>query len=189
MRSNREISQPGRGSALTGWSHRSPSPAGHSGENREPGNALNDLFAPAATTSRRAPVFTLGSSLRWLGHDCPDDRCFRVPINTLGASVWFLRRGPQSRPFPAETRVLIDAIDIGDTVTAIRRMIYHINGCTRRDAIEVRYKPRCADDRFKREVPRRMPVALLTRYQPALPDEMSGPSENDLRVLTEATRW
>lgn len=189
MRDDRDAGQPGKNSALTRRSHRMPAQAGPPDNNRRAGITADGPIVPEATTPLRAPVFTLGSALRWLGHDCPDGRCFCAPIDTLRASVWFLRHGPQCRPFPAETRVLIDAIDIGDTVTAIRRMIYQVNGCTHRDAIEVRYQPRCADDRPERLVPQRAPVAPLDRYQPTELDELSGSSEDDLRALTWSTRW
>src|SRR5208283_4369509 len=47
------------------------------------------LLSPAP---RRAPVFTLGSALHWLGQDCADRRC-AGPTDILPASGWFIPPG------------------------------------------------------------------------------------------------
>lgn len=144
--------------------------------------------APPSPTPLRAPNFTVGSALRWPGHDCLGDLCCFAPIDTLRASVWFLRRGPQSRTFPLRTRVLVEASRIDDGAASIRRLIYQVNGCTARDAIEVRYQPRCAGDRLERPISHQVPVALLARYQSTRPVAMPGPSGDDMRTSGEASR-
>jgi hypothetical protein len=98
---------------------------------------MNTLTAHSPTYLP-APVFTLGSALRWLGHDCPD-HC-SATIDGLSASVWFLRRGLQFLVQPAETLVLLDPTDIGKPLAHIRRMIYEVDCCTRRGAIHVRHR-------------------------------------------------
>lgn len=103
--------------------------------------------------------------------------------------MWFIRGGRRCRPFPPQTRVPVDAIEIGDAVASIRHTIYQVDRCSRRDAIEVRGEPRCVRDRPEPPVPRRVPVSLLTSYQPTHPFEMSGPSDGDLRTIMEASRW
>jgi hypothetical protein len=86
-----------------------------------------------------APVFTLGSALRWLGHDCPD--CLGCePIAGLNASVWFIRRGPAFRPSPLETLVLLDLPEIRESLERIDWIIHEVNCCTRGEAIHVRQR-------------------------------------------------
>jgi hypothetical protein len=147
---------------------------------------VNDLLAMDSPDFPRPPVFTLGSALRWLGHDCPDHCCCWAPIDTLKASVWFLRRGPQCRLLPPQTRVLVDAIEIGDAAASIRRLIFEINGCTRRDAIEVRYRPRCVAGRPRQSVSPRLP--LLTQFRLVFPDEVPVSHGAELRSIGEASR-
>src|ERR1700675_4139320 len=97
--------------------------------------APSSLTAPASP----APVFTLCSALRWLGHDCPEHRCCE-PIAALSASVWFIRRAPQFRPSPMETLVLLDLTETGETPAHIDRIIHEVNCCTRGEAIHVRQR-------------------------------------------------
>jgi hypothetical protein len=83
-----------------------------------------------------SPVFTLGSALRWLGHDCPDHQCWE-PVGTLTASVWFLRRGPH---FPTYPLILLDPTEIGKLLARTRPLIDEVDRCTRGDAIQVRHR-------------------------------------------------
>jgi hypothetical protein len=85
-----------------------------------------------------APWFTLGSALRWLGHDCPD-HCSET-VDGLTASVWFLRRGRHFLGQPPEALVLLDPTDTGRALGHIRRMIYRVDCCTRSQAIHVRHR-------------------------------------------------
>jgi hypothetical protein len=87
-------------------------------------------------THPAAPAFTLGSALRWLGHDCTN-HCSDA-IDGLTASVWFLRRGPHLLVLPLETLVLLDPTDTGKALAHVRRMIYEVDCCTRDEAIHVR---------------------------------------------------
>jgi hypothetical protein len=100
-----------------------------------PPPAPSSLTAPAPPT----PVFTLRSALRWLGHDCPEHRCCE-PIAALTASVWFIRRGPQFRPSPMETLVLLDLTETDEPPAHIDRIIHEVNCCTRGVAIHVRQR-------------------------------------------------
>jgi hypothetical protein len=102
---------------------------------------MNASPAPISLTAPAppAPVFTLSSALRWLGHDCPEHRCCEA-IATLNASVWFIRRGPQFRPSPMETLVLLDLTETGEPPAHIDRIIHEVNCCTRGEAIHVRQR-------------------------------------------------
>jgi hypothetical protein len=93
---------------------------------------------PAA---RPAPVFTLGSALRWLGHDCvcTDRRCWE-PVDTLTASMLFLRRGQRFVAFPLETLVLVDLAETGEPLERLRRLIHDVNWCTREQAIQIHHR-------------------------------------------------
>jgi hypothetical protein len=102
-----------------------------------PSPAPSSLVAPALTPP--TPVFTLGSALRWLGHDCPEHRCCE-PIAALDASVWFIRRGPQFRPSPVETLVLLDLSETDEPLLHIDRIIHEVNCCTSGEAIHVRQR-------------------------------------------------
>lgn len=85
------------------------------------------MNAPPAlnATDFPSPVFTLGSALRWLGHDCPD-HCSET-VDDLTASVWFLRRGRHFVGQSPETLVLLDPTDAGKALARIRRMS-HVPG-------------------------------------------------------------
>jgi hypothetical protein len=102
-----------------------------------PAPAPSSLTAPAP--SPPTPVFTLGSALRWLGHDCPEHRCCE-PIAALDASVWFIRRGPQFRPSPVETLVLLDLTETDEPPAHIDQIIHEVNCCTHGEAIHVRQR-------------------------------------------------
>ena len=91
-----------------------------------------------------APMFTLGSALRWLGHACPGPSC-SGPLHGLPASIWFLLNDCLDRPFGQETRVLVD-LPTDATVGQLVRVIIQINGCIRGDAIEVGYRPGVFDE-------------------------------------------
>jgi hypothetical protein len=67
--------------------------------------ALNPTHVPA-------PVFTLGSALRWLGYDCPD-RCCSEKIGDLDASAWFMLRGSHFPTSPPGTLVLVNPTETG----------------------------------------------------------------------------
>ena len=90
-----------------------------------------------------APVFTLGSALRWLGHDCPDRRCSQ-PIEALPASMWFARRRHLLPAPPWEALLVVDLTEIGEPLARIHRLIDQVNRCTRGETIRVR--PRCSSD-------------------------------------------
>jgi len=99
---------------------------------------------PVVLTS---PVFTLGSALRWLGHDCPDHHYCWEPVGTLTAFVWFLRRGPRFAAYPLETLILLDPTEIGKLLARTRPLIDEVDRCTRGDAIQVRHR-RGSDNRW-----------------------------------------
>jgi hypothetical protein len=87
-----------------------------------------------------APVFTLGSALRWLGHHCPDHRCSQ-PIDALPASMWFLRRGhPYFPTYPLETLLVVDPTQTGQPLARVHRFIDEVNRCTRSETIRVRQR-------------------------------------------------
>ncbi len=97
-------------------------------------NAPPDLLAP---NGRLAPVFTLGSALRWLGHDC--SHCLGCgPIDALAASVWFLQRGPQFRPSLAEPLILIET---GEFRARIAQITFEVACCSRGEGIRVHARP------------------------------------------------
>jgi hypothetical protein len=64
------------------------------------------------STVPTAPTFTLGSALRWLGHDCPDRRCSQ-PIDALPVSLWFLRRGHPLPTYPLQAVLVVDLTETG----------------------------------------------------------------------------
>lgn len=131
------------------------------------------------------PVFTVGSALRWLGHDCPGRRCWQ-PIDTLSASVWFLLRGQQLYAFPPKTRVLVSLPATGADLSWAHQVISDVNWCARRDAIEVSSQ---ASTRGGRPVPSLTPVSVLQHYRPARLDEAADPTEVDLADLAKAITW
>jgi hypothetical protein len=97
------------------------------------------MNASPATPSFAAPprpFFTLGKALRWLGHDCPDHRCWE-PIAATPASVWFIRRGPLFGSPPMESLVLLDPTNTGERIDEI---VYEVDCCTRGEAIHVRQR-------------------------------------------------
>jgi hypothetical protein len=132
------------------------------------------------------PVFTLGSALRWLGHNCPH-HCCSEPIDTLDASVWFLRRGQQFPTFPLQTLVLVDPPTTGNPLAGIHQMIYQVDCCTRGDAIQVRHRPRTLRAYCDLRV-HRQPVSLLVSNRPT---RSSDPTEAHLRAAaeTKSTTW
>ena len=107
------------------------------------GITLNVSPATHPPTVPTAPVFTLGSALRWLGHDCPDRRCSQ-PIEALPASMWFARRGHLLPAYPLEALLVVDLTETGKPLARIRRLIDEVNRCTRGETIWVR--PRCSSD-------------------------------------------
>jgi hypothetical protein len=87
-----------------------------------------------------SPVFTLGSALRWLGHECRDLHYCWEPVRTLTASVWFLRRGPHFSIYSLETLILLDPTEVGKPLACTRRLIDEVGRCSRGDAIQVRHR-------------------------------------------------
>jgi hypothetical protein len=79
-------------------------------------NASPATHSPPVPT---APVFTLGSALRWLGHDCPDHR-WSQSIDALPASMWFLRRGHPLPTHPLEAVLVVDFTETGEPLARIR---------------------------------------------------------------------
>jgi hypothetical protein len=104
---------------------------------------LNASPATQSPTVPTAPVFTLGSALRWLGHDCPDRRCSQ-PIEALPAFMWFARHGHLLPAYPLETLLVVDLTKTGEPLARIHRLIDGVNRCTRGETIRVR--PRCSSD-------------------------------------------
>ena len=98
--------------------------------------ATPSFAAPPKPTAPPKTLFTLGTALRWLGHDCPDHRCCE-PIAAVPASVWFIRRGPLFGSSPMETLVLLDPTNTGERIDEI---IYEVDCCTRGEAIHVRQR-------------------------------------------------
>lgn len=94
---------------------------------------IADRTAPPPTP---APTFTLSSSLRWLGHDC-SPRCCAEPMETLTATVWFLR-SEQQFVYPLRALVLVDSVAVGDVPAALLDLIHRVSCCARTDAISVR---------------------------------------------------
>jgi anti-anti-sigma factor len=151
----------------------------------EVGMTVNVPLASAVAPAP-PPVFSLGSALRWLGHDCPGHRCCRAPIDAMDASVWFIRREPGFVMFPHETHVLVDPGETGEALTSIHRLIYQVNRCTHGEAIVVR--PRTRGDQTRTLTPRVAASRLLSEHATRLHD-VAGPSEGDLRTIAEASRW
>lgn len=94
--------------------------------------ALNFTHVPA-------PVFTLGTALRWLGHDCRN-RCCSATIGDLDASVWFILRGSHFPTSPSGTLVLVNPMETGKSLARVRRLIYEVNKCTWDEAIHVLHR-------------------------------------------------
>lgn len=88
---------------------------------------------------RPATMFTLGSALRWLGHDCdcPHELCWE-PVDTLAASVWFLHRGGHIVTFPLKSLVLVDLAETGAHLARLRRLLNDVDACTRENGIQIR---------------------------------------------------
>jgi hypothetical protein len=99
-------------------------------------NASPATHSPPVPT---APVFTLGSALRWLGHDCPDHR-WSQSIDALPASMWFLRRGHPLPTHPLEAVLVVDFTETGEPLARIQRLIDEVNRCTRGETIRVRQR-------------------------------------------------
>jgi hypothetical protein len=134
--------------------------------------------------SVRHPEFTVGSALRWLGHDCPGRQCW-LPIDALSASVWFLLSGQLSYAFPPKTRVLVDLSITAADLRCVHQVIDEVNWCTRRDAIEVGYRP---STRGGRPIPSPTPVSLLKHYRATRLDEGADPTEVDLAAITKGSQ-
>lgn len=81
-------------------------------------------------------LFSLGSALRWLGHDCPDPHCWSL-ADTAPAAVWFLRHGSLFRT-PLDTMILVDFDDVSLTAAQCDQLLERVNGCVDTDAITVR---------------------------------------------------
>jgi hypothetical protein len=143
-----------------------------------PSDRVNRLAGDA-----RQPAFTVGTALRWLGHDCPGQRCWR-PLESLDASVWFLLDRQQSFALP-KTRVLVELSITGVEVSHVRRVFDEVNWCTRRDAIEVGYRPSI----HGRPMPSPTPVSHLRHYRPSRLDDDAGPSELDLEAIRYGAGW
>jgi hypothetical protein len=133
--------------------------------------------APIADSVRR-PTFTVGSAMRWLGHDCPERLCWS-PFGELDATVWFLLSDRRSPVFPPKTRVIVDLSIAGVELSRVHRIINEVAWCTRRDAIEVRYR-RSAHSGWPIASP--TPVSLLKHYRATRFDEDPDPTESDLAV-------
>jgi len=131
--------------------------------------------------SLRHQLFTVGSALRWLGHDCPDRQCWQ-PIDALRASVWFLLTGQRSYAFPPKTRVLVDLSITEADFGCVHQVINEVNWCTRRDGIEVGYRP---STRGGRPIPSPTPVSLLKHYRPTRLDDGADPTEVDLAAIAK----
>jgi hypothetical protein len=143
--------------------------------------------ATSAPAPLLTPVFTLGSALRWLGHECPDRRCSE-PIDTLTASVWFIQRGERFRTSPLETLVLVDPAETGIALSNVRRMIDQVHWCTRGDAIRVRQQwPRRGWVQLP--VPTRPPLSVLQSDRPTRPCVLADATGGDLRTVSEAKPW
>ena len=100
-------------------------------------NVPPDLLAPH---TRLAPIFTLGSALRWLGHDC--SQCLGCgPIDALAASVWFIWRASQFRPSLLEPLILLDLSETGEFLAPIAQIIHEMDCCTRSEGIQVYARP------------------------------------------------
>ncbi len=89
------------------------------------------------STVPTAPIFTLGSALRWLGHDCRDRRCSQ-PIDALPVSLWFLRRGHPLPTYPLQAVLVVDLTETDGPPARVRRLIDKVNRCTRGETIRVR---------------------------------------------------
>ncbi|MEO6793732.1 MAG: hypothetical protein ABI253_06015 [Mycobacterium sp.] len=110
--------------------------AGLFGDTAPSGITMNVPSYPLELNARLAPVFTLGSALRWLGHDC--SQCLGCgPIDGLAASVWFIRRGSQFLPSLLEPLVVVDLTETGEFLTPIAQIIREVNCCTCSDGIQV----------------------------------------------------
>ncbi len=97
------------------------------------GITLKFSHTTRSPTLPTAPVFTLGSALRWLGHDC---RCSR-PIDALPAYMWFLRRGHLLPTYPLQAVLVVDPAETREPLARIRRLIDEVNRCTRGGTIRV----------------------------------------------------
>jgi hypothetical protein len=100
---------------------------------------MNAVLAPVSLAAPPKPLFTLGTALRWLGHDRPDHRCCEL-IAAVPASVWFIRRGPLFGSAPMETLVLLDLTETGEPLARIDEIIHEVDCCTRVEAIHVRQR-------------------------------------------------
>jgi hypothetical protein len=105
-------------------------------------------------------MFTLGTALAWLGHECPGD----CPQNVTGrrADVWYTVVDGTDRARWAETLVDVDFVNSPEHLHL--DSLVEINDCVRSDRIRVR--DRTAPDR----------MALLSRFPgpralPVLADE------------------
>jgi hypothetical protein len=104
-------------------------------------NVSSTSHPPAAPIR---PVFTLGSALRWLGHDCPDRRCTAHPIDALPVSMWFLRRGHPLPTYPLQTVLVVDLAETGVPLAHTHRLIDEVDRCTGLETIQIRRRY-CSD--------------------------------------------
>lgn len=134
------------------------------------------------------PVFTLGSALRWLGHDCPSPhRCSRS-LHAAPASIWFLLPPPyasSSSSWPLGVRVLIEGLD--DPAAAFDEIAW----CAGRDGIEVGHRPRAGDIGLGHRLPPRFSIVTkLTRRWPLPREEWGEPTAAELAALAGSdVRW
>lgn len=99
---------------------------------------LRVLCPPPASI---APVFTLASALRWLGHECSNPWC-ATQLGALPASMWFVwsdRRCPGS---PPHTVVVVDPGDGATSPVELAAHLAVINDCLRHEADCVDCAPR-----------------------------------------------
>lgn len=86
---------------------------------------------------RPAPLFTLGSALGWLGHQCAQS-C-STSIANFNADIWFTRLSQRPLwPTPQGTVVVVDE-PVGSADDAeVAALVSAVDACTRADGIRVR---------------------------------------------------
>ncbi|PZS28058.1 MAG: hypothetical protein DLM58_17770 [Pseudonocardiales bacterium] len=109
----------------------------------------------------RAPEFTLGTALAWLGHHCAD-RC-SVALDTLGATIWFIQQPTSPWLLPDDTLIVLDLAPSVMSAVQIRRLLRQINACARADGLRV-----CALSGDDPQVPWLRSPATLTRPSSAM---------------------
>ncbi len=88
-------------------------------------------------SDRPAPLFTLGSALGWLGHQCAHS-C-STSIANFNADIWFTRMSQRPLwPTPKGTVVVVDE-PVGSADDAeVAALVAAVDACTRADGIRVR---------------------------------------------------